>query len=160
MNYIFILFVSFLSCNTEVPTQFTEAVLNDTFKTIDGTDIQFKEILKKHQGKQIIIDVWASWCKDCIVGMPKIKDLQKEYSDAVFVFLSLDRSDVAWKKGIKKYDVIGEHYFMASGWDGPFGEFVDLDWIPRYMVIGKEGNIELFRAIKADDKKIKDILNN
>ena len=47
---------------------------------------------------------------------------------------------------------------MQSGWKGSFGEFVDLDWIPRYMVVDKEGTIKLFKAVKADDKRIKEIL--
>jgi len=154
MNYILILLLSIFSCNTEVPTQFSEAALNDTFITLEGNNIAFKDILENNKGKTIVIDVWASWCKDCIKGMPKVKALQLDYKDAVYVFLSLDRSQEAWKKGIKRYHVDGEHYFMQSGWKGAFGDFVNLDWIPRYMVINKAGNIELFKAIKADDDKL------
>ena len=47
---------------------------------------------------------------------------------------------------------------MQSGWKGPFGNFVALDWIPRYMVVDKDGNIKLYKAIEADDTKIKNIL--
>lgn len=158
MNYILILLLSVFSCNTEVPTQFSEDALNDTFITLEGNNIAFKDILKTHKGKTIVIDIWASWCRDCIVGMPKVKVLQSEYKDAVYMFLSLDKNQKAWKKGIKRYNVNGEHYFMQSGWKGAFGNFVNLDWIPRYIVINKAGNIELFKAIKAgDDKLIKAI---
>ncbi|WP_034046112.1 TlpA family protein disulfide reductase [Wocania ichthyoenteri] len=154
MNYLIILLLSIFSCNTEVPTQFSEGALNDTFITLDGDNIAFKDILETHKGKTIVIDIWASWCKDCIKGMPKVKTLQSEYKDVVYMFLSLDKSQEAWKKGIKKYNVEGTHYFMQSGWKGAFGKFVNLDWIPRYMVINKAGNIELFKAIKADDIKL------
>ncbi|MFD1163471.1 TlpA family protein disulfide reductase [Hwangdonia seohaensis] len=154
MIYTLILLFSVFSCNTEVPTQFSEEALNDTFVTLEGNNIAFKDILETHKGKTIVIDVWASWCKDCLEGMPKVKALQSEYKEAVYVFLSLDKSQNAWKKGIKKYNVNGEHYFMQSGWKGAFGDFVNLDWIPRYMVINKTGNIELFKAVKADDDKL------
>lgn len=154
MNIILIALITLLSCNTNKPTQFTEAAMNDTFVTLDGTDIQFKDILKQYQGQQIVIDVWASWCTDCIKGMPKVKALQKQYPNATYLFLSLDKKQTVWKKGIKKYNVTGEHYFMQSGWDGAFGKFVDLDWIPRYMVVDSSGNIKLFKATKADDKAI------
>ncbi|WP_341215728.1 TlpA disulfide reductase family protein [uncultured Wocania sp.] len=154
MNYLIILLFSIFSCNTEVPTQFSTEALNDTFITLNGENITFKEILETHKGKTIVIDIWASWCKDCIKGMPKVKTLQSEYKDVVYMFLSLDKSQEAWKKGIEKYNVDGTHYFMQSGWKGAFGKFVNLDWIPRYMVINKAGNIELFKAIKADDIKL------
>ena len=154
INYLLVLLLSFFSCNTETPTQFSEDALNDTFVTLDGNDITFKSILESHKGKTIVVDIWASWCGDCIKGMPKVKEIQETYKDAVFVFLSLDRSQEAWKKGIKRYHVEGEHYFMPSGKDCAFADFVKISWIPRYMVINKEGNIELFKAVHADNNKL------
>ena len=154
MNYLLILLISMFSCNTEKPTQFSEAALNDTFITLEGDEIPFQSILEKHKGKTILIDVWASWCGDCLRGMPKVKKLQEENKDVVYVFLSLDRGQEAWKKGIKKHHVVGDHYYMQSGWKGAFGNFLDLDWIPRYLVINKAGNIEIYKAIKANDNKL------
>tara|TARA_R110002049_G_scaffold58113_5_gene158431 strand:- start:13727 stop:14215 length:489 start_codon:yes stop_codon:yes gene_type:complete len=159
MNYLVVLLVSFFSCNTEIPTQFSEEALNDTFITLEGKTIAFKDILDTYKDQTLVIDIWASWCGDCIKGMPKVKALQEEYKNATYIFLSLDRSQEAWKKGVKKYNVEGEHYYMQSGWEGPFGKFADLDWIPRYMVVDAEGNITLFKAVKANDKRIKQILN-
>ncbi|WP_308993427.1 TlpA disulfide reductase family protein [Mariniflexile litorale] len=159
MKYILICLLSILSCKAQdTPTQFSEAALNDTFVTLEGKTIAFKDILEANKGKTLVIDVWASWCKDCIGGMPKVKSLQKANKDATYLFLSLDKTQDAWKKGIKKYDVQGQHYFVESGWKGPFCEFIQLDWIPRYMVVDTNGNIKLFKAIEADDKKIKEIL--
>ena len=154
MNYILVILLTFFSCNTEKPTQFSEEALNDTFITLQGENIQFKDILNKHKGQTILIDVWASWCRDCIKGMPKIKKIQEENPDVVYLFLSLDKNINSWKKGIDKYQVKGEHYYMQSGWKGSFGEFLDLDWIPRYMVVDKQGDIKLYKAIKATDNNI------
>lgn len=161
MKYITILIfsLSILSCKAqETPKQFSNAALNDTFVALDGSETTFQSILDANKGKTLVIDVWASWCKDCIAGMPKVKELQKEFPNATYLFLSLDKTQDAWKRGIEKYDVIGQHYFMQSGWKGPFGEFIKLDWIPRYMIVDQNGNIKLFKAIEADDKNIKDIL--
>lgn len=157
---IFLLAILFtvFNCNKEVPTQFSEEALNDSFLSLEGQSVLFSKILDKYQGRTLFIDVWASWCGDCLKGMPKVKALQQEYSDVTFIFLSLDKSREAWKKGINKYNVVGDHYFMQSGWKGSFGEFLDLDWIPRYMIIDKQGTIKLFRAERADDKRIKEHL--
>jgi len=37
---------------------------------------------------------------------------------------------------------------------GVFGSSINLDWIPRYMIVDKEGKIALFKAIEADDEKL------
>jgi len=157
--YILLFLISVLNCKAqEKPTQFSEAALNDTFIALDGDATTFKAILESNKGNTIIVDIWASWCSDCIKGMPKVKKLQENYPDLAYVFLSLDKTQDAWKKGIEKYGVNGQNYFMQSGWKGPFGEFVKLDWIPRYMIIDQNGNIKLFKAIEADDEQLIKIL--
>ncbi|NND26432.1 MAG: TlpA family protein disulfide reductase [Flavobacteriaceae bacterium] len=155
--YIFSIFI-FMNCSFEKPTLFSEEALNDTFKELDGNEIIFQQILDKHEGKTILIDVWASWCADCITGIPTVKTLQQEFPEVVFLFLSEDRTEAAWKRAIEKYKIEGEHYYMITGHDGPFGEFLNSNWIPRYMVIDKNGNIKLFKAKSAKDKRIKEAL--
>ena len=154
MNYVLILWLSLLSCDSEKTIQFSDEALNDTFETLEGNTLQFRDILEAHKGKTIVLDVWASWCGDCLRGMPKLKTLQEKYKNVSYVFLSLDRGQEAWKRGINKYDVRGEHYYMLSGRQGPFGSFANLDWIPRYMVIDPKGKIKVFRAVEADDNNI------
>lgn len=157
-SYIIILCLALVSCNFETPTQFTEAALNDVFTSLEGNEVSFKAILEPHKGKTILINVWATWCKDCIEDFPVEKALQQEFPDVSFVFLSLDRSEAAWKRGIKKYDLKGDHYFMKSGQDGPFWDFLNSNWTPRYLVVNQQGNIKLFKAKSASDSRIKEAL--
>lgn len=155
MKKLLLVFVIvFASCNTEKPTKFSKEALNDTLISLNGEKNLFNEILTKYKGKKIVIDIWASWCGDCIKGMPKVVALQEEYKDVVFLFLSLDKTEKEWKAGIKKYSVQGEHYFLASGKEGGLGNFVTIDWIPRYMIINENGTIALFKAVHANDNNI------
>ena len=149
-----LLFTSFitLSCNSQAPTTFSKEALNDTFITLEGESIPFKNILEKHKGKTILVDVWASWCSDCLKGLPKVKELQETKQEIVFVFLSLDKSIESWKKGIEKHNLEGNHYYMQSGWEGPFGEFLNLNWIPRYLVVDENQNISVFKEVKINNK--------
>ena len=140
------------------PTRFSDEALADTFINFKGESQTLETILDSYKGKTVLIDVWASWCRDCIVGLPDLKTLQKEHPDIVYLFLSMDKTQKSWKNGIDKYKIEGEHYFMPSGWDGSFSDFVDLDWIPRYMIIDTNGNIKLFRAVKINDPKIREHL--
>lgn len=143
--------------------KFENKALNETFLNFQGEKIPFKAILKKHKGKKIFIDIWASWCPDCLRGLPKVKKLQKKYGNTfVWLFLSMDKSFEKWKKGIQKYKVIGNHYFVqkaAKKWKkSDFANAIQLDWIPRYIVINEKGEILLFKAITTNDKKLIEIL--
>ena len=148
---VFLFVITQLSCQNRVETQFSEAALNDEFVTLNGDSVLFKTILEKHLGNTVFIDVWASWCKDCLEGLPSVKELQAKHPKVDFVYLSLDKTQKAWKKGIDRLEIKGDHYFMQSGWKGAMGTFLDLDWIPRYMIIDKQGSIKVFKAIKTTD---------
>lgn len=159
-KYFLILFLLLLAnCNQNIPTEFSEKALSEKLITVSDSTTTLKEVLAKNLGKKIVVDVWASWCRDCLVSFPKTKLLQEKYPDAQFLFLSVDKNNNAWKKGIKKYNLKGEHYNLPKGMDsGNLVNFLDLGWIPRYMVIGENGEILLFKATKAIDRRIEDAL--
>ncbi|OSY87287.1 hypothetical protein WH52_12580 [Tenacibaculum holothuriorum] len=160
MNRVLFLLLPFLflACSREVPNQFSKEALHDVFITTQKKNIEFKEILSKYKGKKILISVWASWCPDCIEALPEEEKLQQEFKDVIYLHLSLDRSFDSWLKGIKRLEVKGEHYLIQSGWKGAFGNFLNLGWIPRYMVINEKGKIVLFKATRPTDKLIKQSL--
>ena len=41
---------------------------------------------------------------------------------------------------------------------GVFAKALDIDWIPRYIIVDKKGNIVLYRAIETDFDKINETL--
>jgi thiol-disulfide isomerase/thioredoxin len=146
--------ISTLGCAQKEETTFKKEGLGNVMVTKENQPITFAEILKKYEGKTIVIDVWASWCSDCIKGMPKVKALQEKYPDATYLFISMDKTYEAWLKGIAKYDVKGDHYLTSDGMKGVFGKSISLDWIPRYMIVDKTGKIALYKVIEADDEKL------
>jgi thiol-disulfide isomerase/thioredoxin len=160
MKKIYFLFILLCtSCNFDKPIEFSELALNDKVYDLNNTAFSIKEMLHQYKGKKVIIDVWASWCADCIRGLPSVRNLQKEYPAVVFLFLSLDKNKDAWKNGIQRFQIKGEHYNLPKGMkSGEFVDFINLGWIPRYMVIGPQGNISLFKATSASDSAIKDAL--
>ncbi len=146
--------ISTLGCAQKEETSFKKDGLENVMVSSENKPITFAEILKKYEGKTIIIDVWASWCSDCVKGMPKVKELQEKNPEVTFLFISMDKSYESWLKGIEKYEVRGEHYLTTDGMKGVFGKSIDLDWIPRYMVVDKKGKIALYKVIEADDEKL------
>lgn len=155
---LLIIAIVFASCSPP-PTQFSEEALNDVAYSLNDNKLTIKEIINQNKGKKILIDVWATWCADCIKGMPKVASLQKEFPEVVFLFLSVDKNKNAWKNGIARFNIKGQHYNLPSGMkDGAFVDFLSTSWIPRYLVIDEQGNITLFKATSANDKDIVEAL--
>lgn len=145
-----------ISCSNAQPKEFSKKALNGILTTSDNTEITFKEVLAKYKGKTVVVEIWASWCGDCVGAMPKVKELQANNPEVSYVFISMDKSFDKWKSGLEKHQLQGDHYWVndAEGMKGTFGKSIDLDWIPRYMVINKNGSVEIFRAIETDLDKI------
>ena len=148
------LLISTLGCAQSEETAFKKEALENVMVTIENEPIKFTEILKKYEGKTIVIDVWASWCSDCIKGMPKVKSLQEKYPEAIYLFISMDKTYDAWKSGIPSRPLVREHYLTSDRMKDVFGKSINLDWIPRYMVVDKTGRIALYKVIEADDKNL------
>lgn len=151
---ILIAFITF-SCSQAQKTTFSKEALSEKLLGTDNSQTAFKNILKKYKGKTLLIEVWASWCGDCVKAMPKLKELQANNPDVSYLFISADKTADKWKAGIEKHELNkGDHYMMNDGMKGLFGKAIDLDWIPRYIVIDKTGKIVLYRAIETDFEKI------
>ena len=140
------------SCQAQ--TEFSKESLTAKLINTENQAINFEEILKQNEGKTVVIEVWASWCSDCIKSMPQVMDLKEKFPEVAFVNLSCDKTFEAWKSGIEKHEVTGENYLIKDGMKGEFGTSIKLDWIPRFIVINKDGKIVLFRAIEKDFNKI------
>jgi len=150
-----------MACSDTDKAAFTQEALNSTMTSTDGETVAFKDILAQYKGKPVVIEVWASWCSDCVKGMPKLHALQEQFPDVQYLFLSYDRDLNNWKAGIKKHNLNGGHYHVSKSMkEGAFAEEIKLDWIPRYMVVDADGNIAHFKAVEADDPKLIATLNN
>jgi thiol-disulfide isomerase/thioredoxin len=148
------------SCSQAQKTTFSKEALSEKLLATDGNQVAFKTILKKHKGKTLVIEVWASWCGDCVKAMPKVKELQANNPDVSYVFLSADKAADKWKAGIEKHQIQGDHFMINDGMKGAFGKALDLDWIPRYIIVDKTGKIVLYRAIETDFDKINETLKS
>lgn len=156
---ILLLFLIFTSCNFEQPTQFSKKSLQDKMYSFNGTEYTFQQVLEKYKGKKIVIDVWASWCRDCIKGLPSLVQLQNKFPSVTYLFLSVDKNKRAWKSGVKRYAIKGEHYNLPKGMKrGALVEFLNVNWIPRYVVVDENGKITLFKATRASDNDIEEAL--
>ncbi len=153
------IFTSIVSCSKAQST-FSEESLGATLLTTDNQKKDFKSIVNSNEGEVTVYEFWASWCSDCVKSMDKFKELQKANPDVNYVFISLDKTPEKWLVGIEKHQLKGEHYLVidAEGMKGKFGQSIKLDWIPRFIITNKKGEIVLFRAIEKDFDKMHETL--
>jgi thiol-disulfide isomerase/thioredoxin len=138
---------------------FRNCFIRKTLLAKDGSQVAFKDIIKKQKGKTTVIEVWASWCGDCVKAMPKVKELQANHPEVAYTFISMDKTSDKWLAGIEKHELKGDHYMANDQMKGVFGQAIDLNWIPRYIILDKTGKIVLYRAIETDFELIDATLN-
>ena len=156
---LLIAFATFSCTSNAQKKTFSTIALSETLLATDGSQVAFKDIIKKQEGKTTVIEVWASWCGDCVKAMPKVKELQANHPEVAFTFISMDKTSDKWKAGIEKHELKGDQYMANDQMKGVFGQAIDLDWIPRYIILDKTGKIIIYRAIETDFELLNTTLN-
>ncbi|PRZ21661.1 TlpA family protein disulfide reductase [Flavobacterium granuli] len=157
---LLVVLTTFSCSNTNAQkTAFSKEALSEKLLALDNGQVAFKDILKKYKGKTLVIEVWASWCGDCVKAMPKVKELQANNPDVSYLFISMDKTADKWRAGIEKYQIEGDHFMANDQMKGVFAKAIDVDWIPRYIIVDKKGKIVLYRAIETDFDKINETLS-
>jgi thiol-disulfide isomerase/thioredoxin len=55
---------------------------------INGKEYQLSDL----QGKMVIVNVWASWCKPCQYEMPAMQKIYEKYSDKDLILLAVNNT--------------------------------------------------------------------
>lgn len=154
-----LLFIFQLGFSQQVPkvlkTKFSKEALSQKLQDENGKETSIKDILHQHKGKVLVLDFWAGWCRDCINAFPKAKELEEKNKNIDFVFLSLERTQESFLKSLDKFEMKNkENYWFASGWKNNFNNYIDLNWIPRYILVDQKSDIAKYYAISPDDPEI------
>jgi thiol-disulfide isomerase/thioredoxin len=117
-----------------------------TLTTTTGKKITFEIsngvlFSKQLNGKMVLINFWATWCKPCLVEMPSFVKLQEKYKDdfiIVGVLFEKEKDEKNLLAFMKKYNMnfpvtVGEENFrLATSLD-------DVKMIPESFLYNKEG---------------------
>lgn len=152
------LFFVFIMVSCSQKSTFSKEALSEKLITTNNNQITFENILKKYKGKNLLIKIWASWCIDCLRAMPRLHELQTNNPNVAYLFISMDINEDSWKEEITKYSIKGDNFIAIDQMNGKFANAIDLNWIPRYIIVDKTGKIVLYKATESDFEQINTIL--
>ena len=92
------------------------------------------------RGKNIFINIWATWCAPCVAEMPGINELYNKTKDsdqAVFLMITEDKDFQVAKDWIAKKGFDFPIYKLAS----PLPEMYETNVVPTTVVISSEGKV-------------------
>lgn len=127
---------------------------NFSFPDADGKLVSLADF----KGKYVLLDFWATWCGPCAADMPYLHKLESRFSDKniVFISLSVDQGDKyvsRWKEkakllpGIQLLDTSNE-----------LKEQFVINYIPRYILLDKDGRVLDAHLPMAQDPKMAAVL--
>lgn len=95
--------------------------------------------LSELQGKGVMLNFWATYCKPCEAEMPFMESLYPEYADDVeIVAVSLDATDRVIHQFIKKYDLT---FPVVHDTKSEIMDLYNVGPIPSTFFINPEGEI-------------------
>ena len=97
--------------------------------------------LSDYKGKVLLINFWATWCAPCLVEMPDLVKLQKEYESQGLQIVGitcppLTRKDV---KGVARKLKI--NYPILFGTDSVLDAYYATSVLPTTIIVDREGKI-------------------
>lgn len=110
------------------------------------------------KGKYVYVDVWATWCGPCIAEIPALKEVEKKYHGKNIEFVSIsvdDKKDYdKWKKFVTDKQLVGTQLYADNSWQSQFVKDYVIEGIPRFILIGPDGNIISGDAPRPSDEAL------
>ncbi len=125
--------------SAEELASFVEYAPAFAFNSIEGNQVSLSDL----KGKYLYVDIWATWCRPCLQQLPAMKELEEKYRDTGIEFVSIsvdnDRDKAKWQKMVQDKQMKGIQLFAGKGTS--FHQDYEISTIPKFLIIGKEGEI-------------------
>lgn len=128
--------------------------------TSNGFQITWKDFMKKVDGQNVLIDVWATWCVPCIKGINIMtKDtLFNNQRNFKVIYISVDKLSTDWLNGISKFNMEGSENFKIDP-DSKIFELLSFDKaVPKYILIRENGTAQALDNFSANEQSSRNII--
>ena len=113
---------------------------NVTLERPDGTKLELSSLF----GKTMFLDLWATWCPPCCAEIPYLETLAKQFADnpdVRIISISVDQDRDAWVKKITEDKPSWEQYRISIDDADAFFSAIELETIPRFIIVSPDGSI-------------------
>ena len=122
------------------------------YKDINGKNVSLKDLA----GKNVYIDVWATWCGPCKAEIPHLKEMEAAHhgKNIEFVSISIDKQEDVekWEKMVAEKELKGVQLFSDKDWKSDFVQEYAIEGIPRFILVNDEGKIVSADAPRPSEK--------
>lgn len=135
------------SSHTELLNQIIKLAYakNFTLEDVNGKAVSFAD----YEGKLVLIDFWASWCRPCRAANPAIVELYNKYHNRglEIIGISLDGTPQQdspkedWIKAIKEDQLTWTQLSDLKGWETSIRSIYAFKSIPYTVLIAQDGRI-------------------
>ena len=127
----------------------------------DRKKTSLTKVLNSMKGKVVYVDFWASWCLPCCAEMKPAAELRERMKgkDVEFIYLSTDDDHSKMCASLDKLKLTGcKVYRILNPKAAKFMYEYNINLIPRYMLIDKNGKIVNDNAPSPSSEEIELIL--
>lgn len=124
---------------------------NFIYKDVNGKEVSLKDL----KGKYVYIDIWATWCGPCKAEIPALNKIEEEFEGKNIHFVSISVDKLAnynlWKSYVINNKLKGIQLMVDKDFKSEFIESFNISFIPRFILIDPDGNIEDSNAKRPSD---------
>jgi peroxiredoxin len=121
------------------------SALGSPAQNISLPDVKGKNVsLSSFKGSPVLLYFWASWCDSCRSHNDRLIPIVEKYKakGIKVVAVSLDMNKDVWQTAIKKDNISSwNHLSDLKYWDSPVVSSFNIENIPLYFLIDKDGTI-------------------
>lgn len=157
---LFFALFTFISCgksdaqqSTKNPSDFKDAP-NFSLETRNGDTFTLQE----HEGKVVVLNIWATWCGPCRKEIPDFIELHGQMKDEGVIFAGVSVDENGWAD-VRPYAEKMEINYPIMVADGTFSrKYGPFRAIPTTFIINKLGKVEYVGAGMLTKEKLQPIL--
>jgi len=140
--------------------ELTEFALDTKFVNHTGDMLTLRKIFARSNKRIKVVDFWASWCLPCVTeikdGKPS-KDRLSVENNVEWIYLSIDENHQQWLEKNKELEHVlnfNNSFFLLKGKNSSLAKFLNVSWIPRYVIFNQKNKIVLNNAPRPSDSLI------